>query len=169
MDHFSGHGGVSRAVEAMGFRAKFWDIKQGSSHDLICKAVVDRIIREIRRGRVLSCMMASVCTSYSVARDRAKVIHNRRYPWGIPFNQLTEKEVASICLGNACFRSCVRITKALDKHKVRYILENPDTSKAWSLPPLREQLSQPWTKYTKAEFCCFNTPWRKRTGFMSGH
>ena len=59
--------------------------------------------------------------------------------------------------------------KVLDEHQIPYILENPDTSKAWYLPQMRDLLSQPWTKYVRADFCCFGTPWRKRTGFLCGH
>ena len=113
-------------------------------------------------------MMAPVCTSFSVARDRTKVIRNRRFPWGIP-GQLSDKEAASVRLGNACFRSCLRIMKALDDNQVPYVLENPHTSKAWYLPAMPRQLKLPWTKYITAGFCCFGTPWRKRTGFLVGH
>ena len=131
--------------------------------------VVKRIISEIERGRVLSCMRAPVCTSLSVARDRTKVIRSKQYPWGIPDQELTEKERQSIQLGNACFWSCMRIIRSLDRCRVPYILENPDTSKAWFLPPVMQHLQKPWTKYVRADFCCFGTPWRKRTGFLVGH
>ncbi|CAE7317250.1 unnamed protein product [Symbiodinium sp. CCMP2456] len=169
MDLFSGNGGVSRAIHSMGFKSKFWDIKHGSAHDLTDNSVIDRIIREIRKGKVLACMMAPVCTSFSVARDRTQVIRSRRFPWGIPSRFLSEKEIADIRLGNACFRSCFRILQALDEHRVPYILENPDTSKAWYLPQMRRQLALPWAKYIRSDFCCFGTPWRKRTGFLCGH
>ena len=153
----------------MGFKSKFWDIRHGSAHDLTDKTVVDRIIREIMKGKVLACMMAPVCTSFSVARDRTRVIRSRRFPWGLPARYLREKELAGIRLGNACFRSCFRILKTLDDCRVPYILENPDSSKAWHLPQMRHQLALPWTKYVKGDFCCFGTPWRKRTGFFCGH
>ena len=35
---------MSRAVEALGFRAKSWDVRHGNEHDLTNKTVVDRII-----------------------------------------------------------------------------------------------------------------------------
>jgi len=100
MDLFSGEGGVSKACIKLGFNAKQWDIKYGAYHDLTDPKVVRRIITEIRRGKVLSVMMAPVCTSFSVARDRTKVIRNRRYPWGIPKQYLTEAEKEKVDLGN---------------------------------------------------------------------
>ena len=85
-----------------------WERPRGQpgEHVLTNKTVVDGIVR-IKRKRVLACVMAPVCTSFSVARDRAKMIRNRCFPWGVPFCQLSDKEAASVRLGNACFRSCL--------------------------------------------------------------
>ena len=151
MDLFAGSGGVSKAVARFGFRAKQWDIKHGSAHDLT--QVVRRILREIRRRRVLAVMLAPVCASFSVARDRATVIRTRSHPWGIADHLLTEKEKASIQLGNACFKTCLRILKELDKYRVPYLLENPATSKAWWLPDLALRLTQPHGTVITADFC----------------
>lgn len=166
MDLFSGEGGVAKACTEMGFRAKEWDIKHGVQHDLTKPAVVKRLISEAKRGRVLACMMAPVCTSFSVARDRTKVIRNRQYPWGIPFHLLTEKERQSIILGNKCFRTCLKLMKVFDQLHIPYILKNPATSKAWFLPEMILHSQQSHIKMIRADFCQFNTPWKKPTLFM---
>ena len=77
MDLFSRAGGVSKAVRRLGYMAKFWDIKHGPSQDLTDKQVV---LSGIRKGPVMAYMLGPVCTSFSVARDRTKVIRNRRFP-----------------------------------------------------------------------------------------
>ena len=64
MDLFSGKGGVSRAIHSLGFEAKQWDVLHGPLHDLTDTAVVNRILREIKRNRVKGVMMAPVCTSF---------------------------------------------------------------------------------------------------------
>ena len=91
MDVFSGTRGVSKAVRRLGYMAKFWDIEHRPSHDLTNKQVVNRILSEIRKGCVMACMLGPVCTSFSVARDRTKVIRNRRFPWGVPKRFMTKR------------------------------------------------------------------------------
>ena len=162
MDLFAGEAGVSRACEALGFRAKFWDLRYGVSHDLTKKSTLLKIRSEIKRGRVLACMLAPVCTSFSVARDRTKVIRNRDYPWGIPFKYLSEKEQNSIVTGNKCFQACIKIMRWLDEAHVPYILENPSSSKAWYLPPILRHLKHPHVNFVKCCFCQFGTIWKNR-------
>ena len=169
MDLFAGSEGLSKAVARFGFRAKQWDMRHGSAHDLTSPQVVRRILREIRRRRVLAVMLAPVCTSFSVARDRAKVIRTRSHPWGIADHLLTEKEKASVQLGNACFKTCLRILKELDKYRIPYLLEDPATSKAWWLPDLALRLTQAHATVITADFCQFGAKWRKRTTFLAGH
>ena len=169
MDLFAGEAGVSRACEDLGFKAKFWDLRYGVSHDLTKKSTLQKIRREIKRGRVLACMLAPVCTSFSVARDRTKVIRNRDYPWGIPDHLLSDKERESIITGNRCFQACFKIMRWLDEAKVPYILENPASSKAWFLPPMLQHMSSPHVNWVKRCFCQFGAPWKKPTAFLTGN
>ena len=166
MDLFSGEGGVARACTELGFRSKEWDIRHGDQHDLTNPKVVKKLIREAKRGRVLSCMLAPVCTSFSIARDRTKVIRNRQHPWGIPQQFLTEKERQSIQLGNKCFKTCLKLMKVFDSLHIPYILENPLTSKAWRLPEMMSHAQSPFISMIRADFCQFGTCWRKPTLFM---
>lgn len=169
MDLFAGEAGVTKACIAMGFKAKFWDLRYGAHHDLTKKATLQRIRKEIKGGKVIACMLAPVCTSFSVARDRTKVIRNREYPWGIPAELLSEKEATSISIGNSCFRACLRILRWLDEYKIPYILENPATSKAWYLPPIVNHLKKPHVNFVTCHFCQYGTAWEKPTSFLCGH
>ena len=169
LDLFAGKAGVSKAVQKLGYSARFFDIKNGSEQDLTSRKVQNRIIREIKRKRVFAVMLAPVCTSFSVARDRTKVIRNRQYPWGIPREQLTERESESILLGNRCFRACLRFMRVLDEYKIPYILENPATSKAWYLPPIQSHIQKQHVQFITCDFCQFGTKWKKPTSFICGH
>ena len=166
MDLFAGKGGVSASCEALGFHAKQWDIIHGPEHDLTDKRVLKRLLQEIRLGRVLAVMMAPVCTSFSRARDRTKVIRNHRFPWGIPRRFLSEKEYLSIRLGNACFRSCIAIIQECEKYHIPWLLENPLSSRCWNLPPMRSIMQQPDTHFIHVDFCQFGTRWKKPTGLL---
>ncbi|CAE7489577.1 unnamed protein product, partial [Symbiodinium natans] len=169
MDLFSGQGGVGRAVRHFGFNAKFWDIRFGADHDLTNKGVLQKILREIRQGRVLACMLAPVCASFGRGCDRTKAIRTRAEPWGISANKLTAAERDSILLGNRCFVSCFRIMRELDKFKIPYILENPAYSKAWWLPALQRHQSRPWVRFVQGDFCQFGSSWQKTTTFLCAH
>ena len=169
MDLFAGHGGVSEACEKLGYVSKQWDIRHGHMHDLTDKTVVRRLIRDIRKGRVLGVMMAPVCTSFSRARDRTKVIRSLRFPWGIPQRFLNEKEAASIKLGNACFRTCIQLIHELNLHSLPWILENPWMSRCWQLPPIRRLLQQHSAFLCRGDFCQWGTKRRKPTGFLFNH
>ncbi|CAE7279327.1 unnamed protein product [Symbiodinium natans] len=169
MDLFSGQGGVGRAVRHFGFNAKFWDIRFGTDHDLTNKGVLQKILREIRQGRVLACMLAPVCASFGRGCDRTKAIRTRAEPWGISANKLTAAERDSILLGNRCFVSCFRIMRELDKFKIPYILENPAYSKAWWLPALQRHQSRPWVRFVQGDFCQFGSSWQKTTTFLCAH
>ena len=167
MDLFSGNGGVAHACRRLGFHAKEWDIRWGPQHDLTSSQVVRRIIREIRKGRVGAVMMAPVCTSFSVARDRTKVIRNKDHPWGLPPHLLTPAEQQKIEDGNRCFLTCVKVAQACIANRVPFILENPWSSKAWRLPPVQKLLQQPGAHLIRADFCQYGTAWKKPTGFLT--
>ena len=107
-------------------------------------------------------------TSFSVARDRTKVIRNRQYPWGIPQQYLTEKERASIRLGNQCIKACLRMFRILDQYKVPYALENPASSKAWFIPQIQSHIRQQHIQFVTGDFCQFGTRWKKPTSFICG-
>lgn len=169
MDLFSGEGGVSSQCERLGFRAKEWDIRHGPHQDLTQKAVLKRILAEIKKGRVLAVMMAPVCTSFSRARDRTKVIRNKRFPWGIPFKYLSPKEASSIRLGNSCFRTCFRIIELCNSLSIPWILENPRSSRCWNLPFIRELLDHQAGFMGFTDFCQHGTPWKKPTAFLYNH
>lgn len=169
LDLFAGDAGVSKACFRYGYKAKAYDIRYGPEQDLTKRFTLRRIQQQIKKGNVLAVMLAPVRASFSVAHDRTKVIRSRQYPWGIPKEQMTQKEWESVLLGNRCFRSCLRIMEWLDEAQIPYILENLATSKAWYLPPMLAHLQKSHINLVVADFCQFGTPWKKRTKFMCGN
>ena len=169
MDLFAGKGGVSLACEKLGYTSKQWDIIHGPLHDLTDPKVVQRLLRDIRKGRVLAVMMAPICASFSRARDRTKVIRNVRFPWGIPRRFLSEKERLSVSVGNKCFHTCIRLIEELNALQIPWILENPWSSRCWNLPPIRRLLQTSEAFLYRGDFCQWGARWKKPTGFMCNH
>ena len=130
---------------------------------------MQRLIRKIRKGRVIAVMMFPVYTSFSRARDRTKVLHNHCFPWGIPQRFLSEHEKQDISLGNACFRTCLKLIAELNARSIPWVLENPWSSRCWDLPPIRDLLSQQKAFLCRGDACQWGTKWRKPTGFLYNH
>ena len=168
-DLFSGNGGVALACRKLGFATAEWDIRHGHQCDLTCRKVLRKLRLDIKSGRVLAAMLAPPCNSFSVARDRMKVIRTRDFPWGLPAGELTVSELEKVKLGNACFKSCFSIIRLLDRYRIPWILENPATSKCWSLPFFQSISVQPHIHVVITDFCQYGTPWRKRTRFVCGN
>lgn len=166
-DLFAGSGGVSRAIRNMGFSAREWELPKGDDHDLTKPAVVFKLQEDIRHKKIIAVMMAPPCSSFSRARDRTKVIRSPQFPFGVP--GLSEQDAAKVNLGNACFATCVKLIRLLNKYDIPWILENPHSSKCWYLPSLQRLSKMPNVYYCVTYFCCHGTKWRKRTRLMVGN
>ena len=165
-DFFAGKGGVAHQCRRLGYKAKEWELERGSQFDLTSRVVRKRIIADILKGRVLAAMFAPPCTTFSVARDRTKVIRSREYPWGLPAPMLTPSEQEKVLEGNRCFEAAFELIHYLNQKRVPWILENPATSKCWYLKPIQDLLLLDSCFLITADFCMFGTPWRKRASFL---
>ena len=78
-DLFAGTGGVGRAA-ANRYRvpSQIFDINQGIQFDLTDRKVLRKLERDALKGRIVGAMLATPCTSWSIARNRTNVI--RRGP-----------------------------------------------------------------------------------------
>ena len=74
-----------------------------------------------------------------------------------------------MAIGNACFESAFDLIRALDEHKLPWILENPHGGKCWRLPPCVSLENENHVHVRVADFCRYGTAWRKRTKFMCGN
>ena len=168
-DLFSGDGGVARQIRRLGFCAKEWDINHGPQFDLTIPRVLKRLLSDIHHGRILAMMMAPPCTTFSVARDRTKIIRSRRFPWGLPKRFLTSEEHQKVVVGNKCFQTCFELIDVLQKSQIPWILENPASSKCWFLPKMQQLMTSPACNLIITDFCQYNTRWRKRTALLTGN
>lgn len=167
-DLFAGKGGVAHQCRRLGYKAKEWELERGIQYDLTSKKVRKRLISDIKRGRVLGAMLAPPCTTFSIARDRTKVIRSRDYPWGLPGSLLTDVERQKVEEGNRCFEAAFQIIYHLNKHRVPWLLENPASSKCWHLPPVLDLINGHGCCWVTLDFCQYGTVWKKPTSFLAG-
>ena len=166
-DFFAGKGGVARAVRSCGFSSREWELLKGAGNDLTCPQVVHKVLSDVNSDKVLGAMFAPPCASFSPARDRTMVVRNCDFPWGIP--DLPPHEAFKIEMGNKCFKSTLKIIRALDRKGIPWVLENPHSSKCWRLPPLVKLLASCHVHCRVVDFCMYKTPWRKRTRLVFGN
>lgn len=166
LDLFSGKGGVSRAVRARGIQAWEFDVKNGDAFDLTNSNVLKNIERKISKSMVVACMLAPPCSSFSRARDRTSVIRTAQKPWGVPKHILSDADALRVQVGNRCVRAALRMIRALERHQVPWILEQPLTSRMWDLGPFRQLRKQSHIAFESLHQCQYGTRWRKATGLL---
>lgn len=112
-------------------------------------------------------MLAPPCSSFSPARDRTRVVRSRDFPYGLP--DLPAHEQVKVDVGNNCVKSALKIISWLDKRNIRWIPENPRSSKTWYLPEMVKLMQSSHVIDNVADFCQYGTAWRKRTRFLAAH
>lgn len=167
-DLFAGKGGVAHQCRRLGYKAKEWELERGIQYDLTSRKVRRRLISDIKRGRVLGAMLAPPCTTFSIARNRTKVIRSRDYPWGLPGSCLTEVERQKVEEGNCCFEAAFQIIYHLNKHHIPWLLENPQSSMCWHLPPIRDLIDKHGCCLITLDFCQFGARRKKPTSILAG-
>lgn len=168
-DLFSGDGGVARQIRRLGFCAKEWDINHGPQFDLTIPRVLKRLLSDIHHGRILAMMMAPPRTTFSVARDRTRIIRSRRFPRGLPKRFLTAEEHQQIVLGNQCFQSCFALIDVLQKYQIPWIVEHPASSTCWFLPEMQQLVTSPACNLIITDCCQYNGRMRKPTALLTGN
>jgi hypothetical protein len=88
-------------------------------------------------------------------------------PWGLP--DLTPHNMIVVREGNQCLQATIRIILCLHRHKLPWILENPQTSRIWYVTALQNLDEDPRVQTYVTDFCRYGAKWRKRTRFMLGN
>ena len=114
-------------------------------------------------------MLAPPCTSFSIARDRTRVIRSREQPWGVDMTGASQNDQRALETGNRTMRATLKILRWLNQHKVPWLLENPHMSRMWWIPELRAAVQAAKGHYRLCDFCAYGTPWRKRTTIACGN
>ena len=116
-------------------------------------------------------MIAPPCLSWSVARNRTKVLRTKAEPLGLasPALPFSQHELGLLKAGNAEARGVARLVRFLHAQGVPWIIENPWSSNIWYSPAFEGLRRLEGTSLVAVDQCSCGTAWRKRTGLLCGH
>ena len=154
LELFSGSGRWTRAAAAAGEWVLSIDRRFGDSHDLSRRRLQQMVLGWIQAGRVRYLLAGFPCQPFSRARNipgGPPALRNSEYVSGLP--GLREADHRKVTLGNNCFFFVARVLYAW----------------AWSMKAAVQLLRNPRARLTRSDFCCWGTPWRKATGFLTAN
>ena len=81
------------------------------------------------------------------------------------FADVSPQDREKINLGNRLLATSARIARLCMTLCISFVIENPFSSRIW-LTKHFSDLRKAGAEFGRTDFCAFNTPWRKSTGFL---
>ena len=165
LELFSGSERLAHELRKAGEACVAVDNKTGAHHDLCSKKVRDYLKGCIKAGLVKGVWIAFPCASWSNARR--PMIRDKQNLWGLPSAMLHAGNPARVKQGNRTLRVALELARACLRHGVPCVMENPQSSLAWSTLGIVNLAKAPEVSYHIVDFCQYNVPWRKRTMLLA--
>ena len=83
LDLFAGSGGVARSSQQKGLTCYAWDVRLGDKYDILSESCIRKLQKAVYTKQVAGIMFAPPCLSFSIARNRTKLICGHTSPKGI--------------------------------------------------------------------------------------
>lgn len=166
LDLYSGKKGFARAAVRYGAA---WvltvDFLDGPQCDLLDPKVRRRIEFLLESEVFIHFSAAPICSSFSRAITPA--VRDKEHPEGLP--NVSPAMAVKIEQGNSHSRwLCKLIEICLQLHIIFWI-ENPDSSFLWQQKEWVKLPEGTASRFYKCDYCTYNTPWRKRTRFVTNN
>ena len=170
VEFFSGCARLSKACAEQGFLSFAFDIEYNPGCDLLQERVWKSVVRFIKKHhhRIILIWMGTPCTSWSRARrcdggppplrDDDQFLMS-----GMP--GLSMRDQHKVAEGNQLLSRTLDIISLADDLQLRWVLENPFSSRIWLTSRLAE-LQRKHADLYRIDFCAYGMPWRKSTGLM---
>ena len=169
LEVFAGTARITTSLNARSLPAFPIDICLDPLHDVLSIHVEHRIFNWISSGRVRFIWCGMPCTSFSKARKWDGLgpgpLRTSQHLWGLP--GLSEADKKKVATGNRLLHFTVRLLTQCVKHSVLYVLENPNSSMAWDMPPLKRFLQSHHPFSFVLDYCQFGEPWKKPTRLLA--
>ena len=167
IDLFSGKKGFARAsVDSGAAWVLCFELDDGADQDLMNKSVRKKIEVLLRGGAVVHFSAAPTCASFSRAITPA--VRSRKYPKGLPDLKWTRPNMLQkVDEGNSFNTWIASLVEICIISGIFFWVENPDTSFFWLQPAIERLIWKYSLGSYRCDFCCYGTPWRKRTKFLA--
>jgi hypothetical protein len=164
LDLYSGQKGVAKAVtRSKRCWAITFELEDSFSQDLSIPENRSLVAELISLNAVHTVGAAIFCRSFS--RAVRPPVRSKDKPAGLP--DVSLKMQTKVFEGNEHAEWLASIIQLCRKHAVKYWVENPDLSFLWLLPIYIALGSLEKDCCFRLDYCTCNTPWRKRTRFLT--
>ena len=168
LEVFAGTARVTRELCRAGVPAYPLDICIDGSHDVLQPDVEHKIFNWIRSHRISFLWCGMPCATFSRARKwdgkGPGPLRTWEHLWGIPY--LSSHDQKKLNTGNQLFSFTLRLLRLCNQFRVPFVLENPKSSLAWSMPPMNKFRYKCSPQTIDLDYCQFGEPWRKPTKFL---
>ena len=170
LEVFSGCARLSRACAERGIPSEAWDVLYGPSCNLLHPSVSASLLERLRKREFCAVHLGLPCTSWSLARrfdGRGPApLRSDESLMGLPNLKASDKR--KVAQSNQLLEFALRVIEICQQLRVPWTLENPQSSRLWLVPAVRQLLLHGATK-VEASFCAYGMPWRKATTFLAGN
>ena len=164
LDIFGGTGGVGKSCANKGVSATIIDTSISGKLEVTKHTTLRWIYAELKSGRIGGVMLATPCSSFSLAVSRSgRAIRSKKQPRGL--ENLTLLQEKRIQTGNKTLDVSVQILRWCQRFGVAAILENPRSSYLWYDSEMQRLTQQPNCIIADVHQCSFGARWRKETRF----
>lgn len=165
LEVFAGSARVSQALCDVGIPTYPIDICLFPSHNVLDPLVHQYIRNLMFSGRILLLWLGMPCTTFSRARRNdgrgPGPLRDLEHLWGLP--GLSYKDRLKLREGSKLFSFSMDLLKWAAQLNIPVIIENPLTSLAWCMSPMKKFLASPDVHLCDLDFCQFGERWQKPT------
>ena len=168
LEIFAGCCRLTNTLRKQGIDAFAVDICLDKRDDVLSRKVQLEIINLIRHGFVALIWIGMPCTTFSRARKNDGLgpgpLRSDECPMGLPL--LNCRDCKKVDEGNHLLAFSCRLIHEAQVKGIPWILENPNSSRAWLTPSLQQVIGQKFVETCVLDFCQFGTPWKKPTALL---
>ena len=168
LEIFSGTARVTQSLLDVGVASFPLDICLFPSHNVLDIHVEHRIIHWLQSHRILFLWLGMPCTSFSRARKWDGLgpgpLRDPYNLWG--YEWLCDSDKRKVNQGNSLLRFTLRCMTVCEQLGIPYALENPLSSYAWMMPPMKKFCQRFQPAEAVLDFCQFGEPWQKPTKIL---
>lgn len=168
LEIFAGTARICSALAEAGLPCFPIDICLFPSHNVLDIHVEHHIVHLLLSGRVKMLWLGMPCTSFSRARkwndDGPDPLRDYDNIYGFPW--LNYRDSIKVQQGNNLLRFSLRLLELCEQLRIPYALENPYSSYAWHMPPLKKFIRRHIPYVETLDYCQYGEDWLKPTTIM---